>query len=215
MTTTDNLLLERPTRRSTAIAPTSDTTVAQRPSRLGQGLERTVAVAAMPWAGLMGGIFYAFSVLVMPGLDATNQLVAIPAMQNINDAVDSRLFGLGFFGAAILAALAMITGILRRDGFGSALMIAAGLVYLVGTFLVTVAFNVPLNDDLDGYSLLDPSSLGLTDGYIRDWSRWNDIRTVSSLVAFVLFASAALLPRRSIAMAAGRPVPRRIAGRIA
>ncbi len=206
MTITNELLPERPTRRSTAIAPKGDATETRTPSRLGRGLERTAAVAAMLWAGLMGGFFYAFSVLVMPGLDATSQLAAIPAMQNINEAVDSQLFGLGFIGAAILAALAVITGVVRRDGFGSVLLIAGGVVYLVGPFLVTVAFNVPLNDDLDGFSLLDPASLGRMDAYIRDWSRWNDIRTVTAIVAFVLFAAAALLPRRSIPQAADQAV---------
>ena len=78
-----------------------------------------------------------------------------------------------------------------------------GIVYLVGAFLVTVVFNLPLNDDLDGWGVLDPSSIGLMEGYIRDWSRWNDVRAVASLVAFGLFAVAGLLRLRPVA----RPAP--------
>ena len=199
---------------TSTIAPATPSGRMVRPDRrfrsAGRTLERTVAVAAMLWAGLMGGFFYAFSVLVMPGLDATNPLVAIPSMQNINAAVDSRLFGLGFSGAAILAGVALVIGVLRRDGLSSYLLVVSGAVYLVGTFLVTVAFNVPLNDDLDGYSLLDPASIGRMDGYIRDWSRWNDVRTVSSLLAFVLFAAAALLRLRPAA--SPRELPSRAPG---
>ena len=180
-------------------------TVPRTASRtVGRALERTVTVAAMLWTGLMGGFFFAFSVLVMPGLDATNPLVALPAMQSINGAVDSQPFEFGFFGAAALAAVALVVGVLRRDGLTSYLAMVAGAIYLVGTFLVTVVFNVPLNDDLDGYSLLDPSSIGLIEGYLRDWSRWNDVRTVSALVAFGLFAASALLPQSRTGAGPGR-----------
>lgn len=186
--------MRSPTRTRGKVVPAAPHTASRT---VGRAFEHTVTVAAMLWAGVMGGFFYAFSVLVMPGLETTSPLVALPAMQSINDAVDNQLFGLGFFGAAFLAAVALVSGILRRDGITSYLAVAGGLVYLVGAFLVTVVFNVPLNDDLDGYSLLDPSRIGLTEGYLRDWSRWNDVRTVSALAAFVLFAAAASIPRRN------------------
>jgi uncharacterized membrane protein len=176
----------------------------------GRVLERVVAFAAMLWTGVMAGLFFAFSVLVMPGLDDTNGLVALPAMQSINGALDSTPFAVAFFGAAILAAVATAIAATRRDGLASWLALTAGIVYLLGVFLVTLVFNRPLNGDLDGWGILDPSSIGRMDGYIRDWSRWNDIRTVSSLVAFGLFAVAGLLRLRPAAreapgLASGRP----------
>ena len=175
---------------------------------IGRATERTVAVAAMLAIGLMAGVFFAFNALVMPGFDATNPVVALPALQSINDGLDGQPFRLAFFGAALLAAVAVAVGAVRRDGLGSYLAMAAGAIYLVGTLLITLLFSNPLNGDLNGYGLLDPSSLGRTERYIEDWSRWNAVRTGSALVAFVLFAAAVLLPRRrnsGTAPVTGRP----------
>ena len=160
---------------------------------VGRTLERSVAFAAMLWTGLMGGFFYAFSILIMPALDEVNALVAIPAMQAINEAVETTLFVAGFGGAAIFVVAATAIAVIRRDGLASWLTVAAGLVYLIGTLLVTFAFNVPLNIDLEGYSLTNPASIGLMESFIRDWSLWNDVRTLSSLLAFALFAVASLV----------------------
>jgi len=209
----DDILPERTTRRSTTVTPAEDTRTTRGPSRFGQTLERTVALAALLVTGLMAGVFFAFGALIMPGLDNVdglvdlptllvipglddaNGLVALPSIQAIAG-VDSPLFGLVSYGAAALAAVAVVVGLVRRDGPGSILMVGAGAVYLVGAFLVTLVFNNRFDDNLAGYGVLDPSSTALAEAYIWDWSRWNDIRTVAAFVAFSLFAAAALLPRR-------------------
>ncbi len=223
MDANDDMLPERTTRRSAAIPPAEDARTPRRPSRFGQTLERTIALAALLLTGMMAGSFFALGALVMPalgdvdalgglpstvqfipGVDDANGLLALPAMQSIAGA-DSHLFGGVSYGAAALAALAIIVGLMRRDGLGSTLTVGAGAVYLVGAFLVTLLFNDRFDRDLAGYDVLDQASIGLAQEYIRDWSRWNDVRTVAATVAFALFAAAALLPRRHGAATADRP----------
>jgi uncharacterized membrane protein len=58
-----------------------------------------------------------------------------------------------------------------------------GLLYVVGTFLVTIVFNVPLNETL---ATLNPESAGavnLWHDYLSRWTAWNHVRTISALAA--------------------------------
>jgi len=62
-------------------------------------------------------------------------------------------------------------------------LLVGSLLYLVGAFGVTMAFNVPRNDAL---ATVDPASAAGADlwaGYVRHWTGWNHIRTAASLAA--------------------------------
>jgi uncharacterized membrane protein len=150
------------------------------------------------WTGLMAGFFYAFSVLVMPGLRETDQLSALASMQEINRAVDGNaFFGIGFFGAAILLFANAVLALVKGRDFPNMLVLTGAVTYLIGVFGVTVAFNVPMNDDLDLLDPADPANRVKMRTYIDDWSMWNDVRTVASLVAFAMFAVALALQKRN------------------
>lgn len=62
-------------------------------------------------------------------------------------------------------------------------MLVGSLLYLVGTVLVTIVFNVPLNEAL---ATVEPGS---TDGaslwvsYLANWTVWNHIRAATALAA--------------------------------
>jgi uncharacterized membrane protein len=60
------------------------------------------------------------------------------------------------------------------------------LLYIVGTFLVTMMINVPMNNALD--AVLPSSSEGreLWSRYLTNWTTWNHVRTISSLLATAL-----------------------------
>jgi uncharacterized membrane protein len=72
----------------------------------------------------------------------------------------------------------------------TAVMLAGGFIYVVGMIVVTMAFNVPLNNAL---AAVDPSSAegaSLWSHYVKNWTLWNHIRTGASLAASVLFTVA-------------------------
>jgi uncharacterized membrane protein len=68
------------------------------------------------------------------------------------------------------------------------------LLYLLGTVLVTMVFNVPRNDALAG---LDPNSgeaASLWVRYVAEWTAWNHVRMVAALAATAAFILALRLP---------------------
>ena len=70
----------------------------------------------------------------------------------------------------------------------SAMFFLGGAVfYLVGTFLVTMLGNVPLNDQLAAVSVADPSASDVWEYYLERWTIWNHVRTVAAMVAALLF----------------------------
>ena len=62
-------------------------------------------------------------------------------------------------------------------------MLSGGLAYLIGTILVTIAFNVPRNNAL---AAVDPPSANgarLWASYVTSWTAWNHVRTAAALAA--------------------------------
>ena len=148
-----------------------------------------LATSAAVGSAAVGGLFYAFSTFVMRGLDRTGPAAAITAMRGINaEAQSNAPFLALFFGAALLAlAVGVVAAAqLRQPGSGYLL---AGAVLAVVAMVVTVAFNVPLNDRL---AELDPATLTATDAarewqhYLGPWTAWNHVRTVAPLLGAVL-----------------------------
>ena len=135
--------------------------------------------------GLMAGVFFAFSAFVMHALARLPPAQGIAAMQSINVAVINPLFVAVFLGTAAACALLAVSSLFRWHKPGASYLLAGGLLYLAGTFLVTIVFNVPRNDAL---AAVDPAS---TDGasrwagYLASWTAWNHVRTAAALAAAV------------------------------
>jgi uncharacterized membrane protein len=69
------------------------------------------------------------------------------------------------------------------------------LLYLVGAILVTIAFNLPLNEAL---AAIDPASADGANpwtGYVTSWTAWNHVRTAGALAATASLTIALCLPR--------------------
>lgn len=147
------------------------------------------AGAATISSAAIGGLFYAFSTFVMKGLDRCEPAEALRAMRGINaEAQANAPFLIFFMGSTLLAAVVGVLAALRWSQPGSAYLVV-GAVLSVLAFAVTMAFNVPLNNHLDG---LDPSALSAADAlsewraYLVTWTNWNHVRTVTPLVGSVL-----------------------------
>lgn len=140
--------------------------------------------------GLMAGVFFAFSAFVMKALSRLPPAEGIAAMQSINIAVINPVFLSAFLGTAAACVLAIISSILRWHDPSSVYLLAGSLLYLVGSFLVTVAFNIPRNDALALLAPTDPDSADRWAGYLTSWTAWNHVRTVAALAAAALFAIA-------------------------
>ncbi|MDF2958899.1 MAG: hypothetical protein K0S39_634 [Paenibacillus sp.] len=138
-------------------------------------------------SGLVAGMFFAFSAFVMTALARLPAGQGIAAMQSINVTVLNPLFGTVFSGTAVACVVLAIASFFKWGEAGTVYLLAGSLLYLVGTFLVTIIFNVPLNDAL---AAVDPNSTegaGLWTRYIATWPAWNHVRTASALAALASF----------------------------
>jgi uncharacterized membrane protein len=130
---------------------------------------------------LIGGLYFAFSAFIMTALDRTGSMAGRAAMNSINGAILRSLFMPLFFGTTIGSLVLAIAGIIERQW----LLFVGGAVYVLGMFVVTMARNVPLNNDLmraEGDAAADTWRR-----YRVEWTRWNHVRTLASLASAALF----------------------------
>lgn len=138
-------------------------------------------------SGLIAGLFFAFSTFVMTALQRLPAEQGIAAMQSINVTVLNPLFGFVFGGTALACVFMAIASLFRMGTPGAGYLLAGSLLYIVGAFLVTTAFNVPLNDSL---AAVDPGSAAgaeVWSHYLSKWVAWNHVRTIASLAALASF----------------------------
>lgn len=148
-----------------------------------------ITLATAMGAATIGGTFFAFSNFVMPALARLPAPGGIAAMQSVDVTVMNPKF-LGIFtGTAVLGAVLVILVF-----FGGSLWSAAGaVVYIVGTFIVTMAINVPMNNRLNGFAPESSDGAAYWQTYLRDWVSWNTIRAAAALLATVLLILALAL----------------------
>jgi uncharacterized membrane protein len=154
------------------------------------GLLVVLAFLSALGTGLIAGVFFAFSAFVMTALGRLPPDQGIAAMQAINVAVINPWFFAAFFGTAALCAILVITSLFRWSEPGAIFLLAGGLLYLVGTILVTMRLNVPLNDALAVAQPESAQAHGLWTRYLAEWTVWNHLRTAASLAAMAAFIRA-------------------------
>lgn len=147
------------------------------------GLLSILTLVAALGCGLIAGVFFAFSAFVMKALGRLPPGEGIAAMQSINVAVLNPWFLSAFLGTAAACVLVMISSLLRWRDPGAAYLLAGGALYLIGTFLVTVVFNVPRNKALASVRPADSDGASLWASYLASWTAWNHIRTAAALAA--------------------------------
>jgi uncharacterized membrane protein len=136
-----------------------------------------------------GGMMYVFSTFAMRGLDRIGPIDAITAMRGMNTEANSNpAFLLGYFAAAILALAVGVIAAVQLNQPGSWWLLV-GAIFGILAAIITMAFNVPLNNHLD---TVNPVGLSAADAarewqaYFSTWTAWNHVRTVTSFVGAVL-----------------------------
>lgn len=144
---------------------------------------------------LIAGLFYAYACSVNPGLAQLGDAEYIAAMKSINIAIVNPVFLFSFMGTLLLLPLSTFLqyqqGVSTRFWF----LLAATLVYVIGTFGVTVTGNVPLNETLAHFDLQSASADAIARqraDFELPWNRLHTIRTVAGIVSLVLVILACL-----------------------
>ena len=141
-------------------------------------------------AGLVAGAFYAFSTFVMPGLRRLPARDGAAAMQQINITAVTPGFMAAFMGTATLGLAVGVWGVADAAEDHGRWLISGAVLYLLGSFGLTVGFHVPRNNALQERDPDAEDTPRAWDVYYADWVRWNHVRAAASVGALVAFVIA-------------------------
>lgn len=132
---------------------------------------------------LMAGLYFIFSNTIMKVLSQLPNAQGAKVMAKINDVIINPVFFVFFFGSALSAAYLVYDSLFVNREI---MTFAAGTIFVLGSFLSTVLFNVPLNNRLkhavDNKVNLETVWLE----YLRKWTKWNHLRAIVSLVSAII-----------------------------
>ncbi len=143
-------------------------------------------VAATITMGIMTGVFQLYAYAIMPGLGKTDDRTFVGAFQSIDRSILNPLFLVTFFGALVFTGLAVLF-VVRGDGQSVLPWVVVALVLYALVVVLTLAVNVPLNDQIKAAG--DPDRIANL-AAVRErfdeakWVRWNLVRAVACTVAF-------------------------------
>ncbi|GAA4019862.1 DUF1772 domain-containing protein [Allokutzneria multivorans] len=135
----------------------------------------TLQILVILTGGLLGGVYFAFSTSVMPGLRRLPAAQGMALMREINAAILNPAFFLVFFGAPVGSiALAILAP--------TPWVIAAAVLHVGPSLLLTMFVNVPLNNAIDA---AEPGDEQVWNHYLPNWTRWNTLRALACAAATV------------------------------
>jgi uncharacterized membrane protein len=140
--------------------------------------------------GLVGGVFFAFSTFVMASLTRLPSAQGIAAMQSINVVVLRPAFMIAMFGTAAACVALAVWSITRWHQPDAAYSLAASVLYLVGSVVVTAVFHEPRNKALNRMPPDTAEAAVRWRTYASAWTAGNHVRTLTCLSASALFAIA-------------------------
>ncbi|WEX09117.1 anthrone oxygenase family protein [Chelativorans sp. AA-79] len=152
-------------------------------------------ISALLWftvvgCGLLAGVYFAFSAFIMAALGRVDQVAGVAVMNTINVVIYRSLFMPFFFGTTLAAAALVFLALFRLGEPGAIATLAGGVMYVLGMFVVTIAFNVPLNDALARVDTVSAQAADVWARFLQDWTFWNHVRTISSAAALTCFVMA-------------------------
>lgn len=138
--------------------------------------------------GLSAGLCFTWTNAVTPGIGRLDDIAYLQAFQHMNRSILNPSFFIVFFGPFFLS---LATAYVHRGATSYLfwMLLAATVCYALGVVLVTLFGNVPLNELLDRTDLMEISTEEAKSLRERFESKWNSlhlIRTVSSIISFVL-----------------------------
>jgi uncharacterized membrane protein len=146
-----------------------------------------VLILTATLTALIAGLFYAYSCSVVLGLGKLSDSEYLKSMQSINREILNPVFFMSFMGTAIFLPVSAF--LFRSQGPVFIFLLLATIAYLIGVFGVTIFGNVPLNDQLDKFDIVNSTGDNIKkmrETFENRWNFLNNIRTVFSVISIVL-----------------------------
>lgn len=154
--------------------------------------ENIILVLTGTLTALVSGLYFGYVVSVNGGLHRLSDYEYVKAMQSINVAIQNPIFFVSFIGPLLLLPLTTFL----QGGANSmqfALLLASSILYIAGSFGLTMVGNVPLNQRLARFDVTKASDNKIVQaraGFEKQWNRLHTIRTIASIAATVLIFAA-------------------------
>ncbi|EAR00060.1 DUF1772 domain-containing protein [Maribacter sp. HTCC2170] len=151
-------------------------------------LENIALVTLVLLTGLSAGLCFTWTNSVTPGIGRLNDFGYLQSFQHMNRAILNPVFFAVFFGPFFLNLISIYLFKSNSNHF-LWLLIIAGVLYFFGVLVVTVFGNVPLNEMLNkidlGIASIDELRQ-LREKFEVKWNRLHSIRTLTSIISFLL-----------------------------
>ncbi|WP_299417885.1 anthrone oxygenase family protein [uncultured Sulfitobacter sp.] len=155
-----------------------------------------VQVSVVAYA-LVAGVFLTFSDFVMTSLAKADPAGAIQTMQIINREVFRTIFMVLLLGMSAVSPMIVVYAIGTDIGYAQNWIVAAGALYFLGTFIVTLVFNVPMNNRLDRMQFNSAEAAAYWLRYVPAWRFWNWVRTIAAALASLCLLIATVIMAQS------------------
>lgn len=143
---------------------------------------------------LVSGVFLTFSELVMQSMNGAKREAGIEVMQIVNRKVWKTVFIVLFLGTTALSPILASLAYAQLNGAPLALILLGSGIHFVGAFVVTMLFNVPMNNQLEAREFTGSDAAKYwSDTYMPRWTFWNYIRAISSGVAATCYLIASVI----------------------
>ena len=148
----------------------------------------TLFLATMS-TGLMAGIFFTWTNAVTPGIGKLKDIEYLRALQSMNRVILNPAFYSVFICPVLALPLAAVLNYNSEPSLVFKLLLVASIIYLAGSFMITILGNIPLNNLLDSNDLehfSEEEARNLRHEIETKWNNFNLIRTITSAIAFIL-----------------------------
>ena len=159
-------------------------------------IEIIILASAILSTGLMSGVFFTWSNAVKPGIGKLSDIEYLKSLQSMNRVILNIPFKIVFVFSIISVALVPVLFFGSYPNKIFWLFIFTLVSYWIGVFGVTLFGNIPLNKKLDKTNLESISIQKINFLRTSIESKWNNlnlIRTISSLITFLLLISSLIL----------------------
>lgn len=151
-------------------------------------LETITVLITILLTGLTAGLCFTWTNAVTPGIGQLDDLSYLRSFQVMNRSIINPAFIAVFFGPFLGHIL---TVYLKHQNSDTAfwIYVGAAILFILGVVFVTLFRNVPLNEILDKTDLAVTSTediRALRQKFKTPWRQWHLVRTISSILSFVL-----------------------------
>jgi uncharacterized membrane protein len=146
-------------------------------------LTTVTTLTAALGAAVFGGVLFAFSTFVMPGLNASPPAAAVTTMQQVNRAAPTSLLAVDMvatLGLCLAVAVLALLGLRHGDGRTAVLLLLGAGLYVV-SFAITAIYHIPRNNAFDHVAANGPHAAAAWHDYARPWLLWNHVRAAAAI----------------------------------